>query len=172
MSARTCFIAGVVMTGALALASLACAPPAQAQTKQQIDACGLKNSPTNEQQIDGCTALIQSNWYSGQSLAAAFYNRANAYSRKGEFDRSIRDYDEAIRLNPGFASAFYNRGNAFGNKGQIDRAIQDFDEAIRLNPRNGNAFFSRSIAKTRKGDKAGAAADMAQARRINPDIPK
>jgi tetratricopeptide (TPR) repeat protein len=95
--------------GAMALASVACAPPAQAQTKQQIDACGLKNSPTNEQQIDGCNALIQSNWYSGQSLAAAFYNRANAYSRKGEFDRSIRDYDEAIS---GFASALYNRGNA------------------------------------------------------------
>lgn len=112
MSARTCFIAGVMMTGATALASVACAPPAQAQTKQQIDACGLKNSPTNEQQIDGCNALIQSNWYSGQSLAAAFYNRANAYSRKGEFDRSIRDYDEAIKLDPGFASALYNRGNA------------------------------------------------------------
>ena len=170
MSARTCIIAGVMLTGAMALASVTCAPPAQAQTKQQIDACELKNSPTNEQQIDGCTAMIQSNWYSGQSLAAAFYNRANAYSRKGEFDRSIRDYDEAIKLDPGFARAFYNRGNSYGNKGQIDRAIQDFDEAIRLNPRSALAFRSRSIAKARKGDKAGAAADMAQARRINPDI--
>jgi len=170
MSAKARFIAGVVMTGVMALASVTCTPPAQAQTKQQIDWCGLKNSPTNEQQIDGCNAVIQSNWYSGQSLAAAFYNRANAYSRKGEYDRSIGDYDQAIQISPDFANAFYNRGNAYGNKGQFDRAIQDFDQAIKLEPKNAFAFRSRSIAKVRKGDKAGAAADMAQAKRLNPDI--
>src|SRR5262245_26681054 len=136
MSVKTCVLAGAIATGVLALASITCGSPARAQTQQQIDSCGLKNNPTNEQQIDGCTAMIQSNWYSGETLAAAFYNRANAYSRKGEYDRSITDYDETIKLVPSFDGAFYNRGNAYGNKGQFDRAIRDFDEAIRLNPKN------------------------------------
>jgi tetratricopeptide (TPR) repeat protein len=169
MSAKT-FVAGGVILSVMVVAPFAGGPPAHAQTRQQIDACGLKNNPTNEQQVDGCTAVIQSNWYSGSSLAAAFYNRANAYSRLGDFDRSIQDYDQAIKIDPNFANAFYNRGNAYGNKGQFDRAIQDFDQAIKIDPKSAFAFRSRSIAKARKGDKAGAAADLAQARRLNPNI--
>ena len=90
MSAKTCFVATVI-----ALGSITCfvGPPARALTQQQIDWCGLKGSPTNDQQIDGCTAFIQSNWYIGDSLAAAFYNRGNAYSRKGQYDLAIRDFD-------------------------------------------------------------------------------
>jgi len=30
--------------------------------------------------------------------AIAFSNRGKAYSEKGEFDRAIQDYDQAIRL--------------------------------------------------------------------------
>jgi tetratricopeptide (TPR) repeat protein len=170
MSVKTCFIAGAIATGVMALASITCGPPASAQTQQQIDACGLKNKPTNEQQIDGCTAVIQSTWYSGNTLAAAFYNRANAYNRKGEYDWAIADYDQAIKLEANFVLAFYNRGNAYGNKGQLDRAIQDFNQAIKLDPKNAYALRSRSIAKAQKGDKAGAAADLAQAQRLDPNI--
>jgi tetratricopeptide (TPR) repeat protein len=33
-------------------------------------------------------------------FAAAFSNRGNAYARKGQYDRAIQDYDQAIRINP------------------------------------------------------------------------
>jgi tetratricopeptide (TPR) repeat protein len=67
-------------------------------------------------------------------IASKASNRGLAYRAKGEHDRAIQDYDEAIKLNPNLAIAFYNRGLAYGAKGQHDRAIQDFDQAIRLNP--------------------------------------
>jgi tetratricopeptide (TPR) repeat protein len=65
------------------------------------------------------------------NYAAAFYYRGAAYERKGQPDRAIEDYDQAIRLNPNYAEAFLNRGAVCNRKGQPDRAIEDLDQAIR-----------------------------------------
>jgi tetratricopeptide (TPR) repeat protein len=55
-----------------------------------------------------------------------------AYFAKGQYERAIQDYDEAIRLRPNYAKAFNNRGNAYRKLGQNERAIEDYDEAIHL----------------------------------------
>jgi Tfp pilus assembly protein PilF len=50
---------------------------------------------------------------------------------KGDNDRAIADYNEAIRRDPNSALAFDNRGTAYLKKGDNDRAIADYNEAIR-----------------------------------------
>jgi tetratricopeptide (TPR) repeat protein len=37
-----------------------------------------------------------------------------AYANLGEYERAIRDFDEAIRLDPQYAVADSSRGNAYG----------------------------------------------------------
>jgi tetratricopeptide (TPR) repeat protein len=64
--------------------------------------------------------MIQSGRETQQNLATAFHSRGLAYNRKGQPDRAIEDYDQAIQLNPNYALAFYNRGVAYGDKGQFD----------------------------------------------------
>jgi len=54
------------------------------------------------------------------------------YRQKGNFDRAITDFDEAVRLDPKSAFAVGSRGQAYRQKGQYDRAISDLDEAIRI----------------------------------------
>jgi hypothetical protein len=60
------------------------------------------SAPDPDLSISGCTAMIQSGHETRQNLAGAFYNRGNAYNGKGQPDRAIADYDQAIRLVWGF----------------------------------------------------------------------
>ncbi len=98
-----------------------------------------------------------------------FYDRAGAYYLKGDYDRAIQDYDQAIRLDPSFALAFSSRGLAYYKKGDYDRAIQDFDQAIRLNPDYALAFASRGEAYDKKGDRDRAMQDYDQAIQLDPN---
>ena len=44
--------------------------------------------------------------------AGARNNRGGAYSKKGDFDRAIEDFNKAIGLNPDDVKAYDNRGMA------------------------------------------------------------
>ena len=72
----------------------------------------------------------------------AHANRGYCYSYKGPRDESLRDLDEALRLNPKLAWAFEARGLFYENKGDTEKALQDFSRAIELD-RNSE---KRSIA--------------------------
>ena len=68
------------------------------------------------------------------TTAAAFYYRGIANGMRGQSDRAIQDFSQAIKINPNHVGALYSRGLTYSNKGLWDRAIQDYDEAIKLSP--------------------------------------
>ena len=44
-------------------------------------------------------------------LKVIFYcNRGYAYGKKGDYNRAIADYTQAIELNPNYVEAYNNRG--------------------------------------------------------------
>ena len=49
----------------------------------------------------------------GDKLAEVFNNRGVAYRLKGDHERAIADYGQAIKLNAKFAAAYNNRGVAY-----------------------------------------------------------
>jgi tetratricopeptide (TPR) repeat protein len=98
----------------------------------------------------------------------AFFDRGVGYYRRHEYDRAIKDLDEAIRLNPKFLNALHTRGNTYLAKREYDRAIADYDEAIRLNPKYAGAFTNRAITFQNKGEYDRALADYDEAIRLNP----
>src|SRR5919199_4796448 len=128
--------------------------------------CG---SADPDRSIAGCTAVLTNGDEAAQVRAVTFYNRGNAYRYKGDTERAIADYSEAIRLKPDYALAFYNRGDAYANKSRYDDAIADFSEAIRLQPDDASAFNSRGIACAIKGESDLAIADFSEAIRLKPD---
>jgi tetratricopeptide (TPR) repeat protein len=41
-----------------------------------------------------------------------------------DFDKALADYEQAIRINPGYAPTYYNRGLAYFERRDYDRAIR------------------------------------------------
>ena len=72
----------------------------------------------------------------------AFTRGISAYE-KGDHDKAIADYTEAIRLDPNYAEAYCDRAVAYSDKGDYDSTIADCTEAIRLNPKYAEAYFMR-----------------------------
>src|SRR5258706_6680480 len=123
------------------------AGPAGAQTSRELNWCSGKESPSPDQKIAACTAVIQAGRYTGKNLALVYNNRANGHLKKDEHDRAIADYDQAIKLDPNYALAYNNRGNVDFLKKNYDRAIADYDQAIRRDPPPGHPPADR--ARTR-----------------------
>src|SRR6516164_2690978 len=88
-----------ILTGASALA----------QTPQERGWCEGEDAATVDQRIDGCSAVIKAARDKGDKLAEAFNNRGVGYRLKGDYDRAIADYNQAIKLNAKFAVAYNNR---------------------------------------------------------------
>src|SRR5215471_11057504 len=90
--------------------------------------CTQENAP--DLSIGACTAVIRSGLISRENLVLAFKNRGDAYMRKGDCERAIEDYDQAIRLNPNFLPAVASRGICHAATGRRDAAMRDYDQAI------------------------------------------
>ena len=127
-------IAAIAVVGLIA----AIAQPASAD---MADDC--EQSRDQDLSIGGCTAVIRSGEFSGRNLAIAYSNRGSAYYNLGENRRAIEDFDQALRIDPGFAIAYSNRGLAYNNLGEHRRAIEDYDQAIRIDPGLAAAYNNR-----------------------------
>jgi lipoprotein NlpI len=146
---------------------------ALAASKQEGNQCKLEGDPSVV--IQACTRIIEAGRETVQVRGAAYYSRANAYSEKGDQDRAISDYGQAIKLTPQDVSPVVDRGDAYVRKGDYDHAIVDFSHALSL-CRQGLcskagerlAFANRGAAYLGKRDLDRAIADFGEAIRIDP----
>jgi len=152
-------LTGVVLAGA----------SASAQTPQERAWCEGEDAVTIDQRIEGCSGVIKAARDKGDKLAEAFNNRGISYRFKGEDDRAIQDYNQAIRINAKFAAAYNNRGIAYDRKGDYDRAIADYDQGIKLKP-SAETYFNRGNAHLGKGHYDHAIDDYNQAIKLKSDF--
>jgi tetratricopeptide (TPR) repeat protein len=103
-------------------------------------------------------------------VAPAIMNRGNAYSAKGDLDKAMQDYDEAINLDPKNAGAYVNRALALAREGDFEAAMKDYARAIALNPRQWQAYFNRAAELSDSGKLREAVADLRQVMDLNPQF--
>jgi len=81
-------------------------------------------------------------------MAQDFFNSGLSYYDKGDYDRAIADYTQAIKLNPNYSEAYNNRGVVYQDKGNKSLAIADYRTAVRLDP---NEALYRDNLKNLRG---------------------
>jgi lipoprotein NlpI len=140
-------------------------PQAAAQTTRATprDIAACAQNKDNDAAVAGCTRILDDSKVKPKGRAAAYYNRGNANSAKGDLAAAIADYDEALKLDPKNARALANRGTAHSDKGDAQAAIADFDEAIKRDPRLASAHFNRANAYAAKAEVDRAIADYTAA---------
>jgi tetratricopeptide (TPR) repeat protein len=119
---------------------------------------------------------------------SAYEQRGVAWCCKHDFDKAIRDFDEAIRLSSiakadevhdqdnehrleGFrrskAEVYYWRGKSWAGKWDYDKAMPDFDHAIRLDPNVAEFYFGRGDICSEQQDYVEAISDYNEAIRLD-----
>jgi tetratricopeptide (TPR) repeat protein len=133
------------------------------------DAC-FAAGLTPDETIAGCNVVLsQRKRETTTSVGHAFYNRGQAYVRKGEHERGIADFSEAIRLDPSDADGFRSRGSAYDDIEKYDLALADYDQALKLDPKNVLAFAYRGITLTNTGELDRAIKDFDEAAKLDPN---
>jgi tetratricopeptide (TPR) repeat protein len=130
-----------------------------------------------DEQISGCTAVVQSSHELSAIRAIAYINRGVVHWKRGDHDRGIADFSEAIALDPVDLSswyAYFYRGEVYTDKKDYHRAIADYSEAIRLHPLKHNPSYasfhtSRALAYLKAGKAAQGLPDAERSLQLRPD---
>ena len=79
------------------------------------------------------------NWpIARENLGIAWYNLANRYRDRGEYDRAIEAYQRALRGVPGYLSAYNNLARSFEDAGRRDEAVAAWRVLLALAQRQGS----------------------------------
>ena len=79
-----------------------------------------------------------------KQLAWAYIKRGAAFHARGEDDRAIADYTQAIEINPKLAQAYAKRGVAYEAIGRREEAIADYRRAVAI---DGNEFSKDALKR-------------------------
>jgi tetratricopeptide (TPR) repeat protein len=120
----------------------AIAGPAWSASRDAHEDCDADDPDRN---IVGCTRIIEDADEGNIMRGAAYVARGLAWQKKGDGDKALADYNDAIRVNPKDALAYNDRGLLWRERGEPDRAIADFTTAIAINPmpHSDEAYASR-----------------------------
>ena len=102
---------------------------------------------------------------------AALMDSGRRAGVKGDLDRAVADFSEAIRIDPKYPVSYSERGQALFKLGETDRAIADYSAAIKRDPQFGAALRARGMAYLYRGATDLALADLSRAIKLAEDDP-
>ena len=99
------------------------------------------------------TILIQClNSWAATTNNPSYYEQGVKSVNSREWDKAIKEFSEAIELNPTNVLAFDYRGSCYFAKSDLDKAISDYDQALRFNSTDVDAAFDLASAYRAKGE--------------------
>ncbi|OEK04654.1 tetratricopeptide repeat protein [Roseivirga misakiensis] len=99
----------------------------------------------------------------------ALYNRARAYSKVDEMEKSLEDFKQLVDINPINASFIGDYAVSLHLNNKNDLAAIQFEKALSLDQENPYRYSSRAFFKDRIGDLEGAIEDYERAIALDPE---
>ncbi|MBE9209947.1 tetratricopeptide repeat protein [Nostoc sp. LEGE 06077] len=90
---------------------------------------------------------------------------------QGNYQESVDNFTQTIKINPQNSVAYNHRGNAFYRLGDYEKAQADSTQAIALNPQDANAYYDRGFAWFGLSKYKEAIADYTKAIKLNSQNP-
>ena len=118
--------------------------------------------------VESVTAEIQA----APKNAALYLKRGGTWYAKGNFINAIKDYSNAITLNPKWPTPLAHRGLAYAELEKNKQAIADFSAAIRLQPTWGAPYGFRADIYDVMEQYDSALADYSKVIQLNPKSPQ
>jgi tetratricopeptide (TPR) repeat protein len=144
--------------------------PATAQAPFDWGLCRDFGRGASEAKLNACTALIESGKRVGGDLANIHVMRGRIhFFLKGEIDRALAEYSEALRIEPRNCAAFYFRSIVSASENNADDAIAHLSTAISFCPTVGVYHRQRGVARYVKLELDQAISDLDEALRLDPD---
>jgi tetratricopeptide (TPR) repeat protein len=110
-----------------------------------------------------CDPLIE------PQTAESFHDRGQLRHNSRRYELALKDYSQALKLDPKFSLAMVNRGWTLFSMQDFATAEADFDAALKVDPENGSAYEGRGVCRRERGQTDEALADFTQAIRRAPD---
>jgi len=103
-----------------------------------------------------------------KAIKYVYFNRGNTYYKLKQYKEAIKDYTEAIHINPSDSYFYNNRGNAYYKLKRYEEAIKDYTSAIEIDPNNAYPYNNRGNVYSELKRYEEAIADYTEAIHINP----
>jgi tetratricopeptide (TPR) repeat protein len=119
--------------------------------------------------LAACKSLVNPGAKGIKGQAAAHLADGLSLAWRGNMDRAIAAFDQAIMIAPKSSLAYLNRGLAYQRQGDADRALADLDRAVRLAPSSARGYYNRGLLLRERGDARRANADQMRAVDLDAD---
>ena len=88
----------------------------------------------------------------------------------GLYLEALKDFNQAIKLNPNNVNAYMNRGIVYTQLEQHQKALEDYNHAIELDPKYAQIYVNRGALYSYLGHHQRALEDFNQAINLNPKL--
>lgn len=105
--------------------------------------------------------------YYPDSSHVAHNNLGNMHRLRGEIDKSIEEYKQAISIRP-HAKTYSNLGAAYRKQGRMQEALAAYREALKVDPKSALAHIGLGIIYVEQGNAAQAEAEYKEGLRYDP----